>query len=742
MPESYKISLLTTLGLIFFIPLFFIPGGAIPYASAKSLLFTIGLMILTLSFLYESYKQGSIALSKHYLLWAALLLPVIYLLSALLSTPSSLSLLGYSLEVGTFGFMVVGVSALIITSIIFATVKRSLQALAVLFASLTILALWTVVKVLSGGEWLILGNFTGNMGNPLGSWTDLGLAFALLSIFVILAIGMIPMKVSFKAFLYAMFVVSTVLLAVIGFSTAMIIALIASVFLYFYFEKVEREFYFSPKGEMGEKREESKINFFSKQSFLPLVLGIVSLAFLINPTVSEEKKLGTVVSDKFGIENVEVRPTLSTTLNISKAVLSQVALLGSGPNTFANDWLIFKPVDINTTPFWEVSFPFGAGFIPTQIATTGILGSALWLAFFVSLLVLAITAMGRIPESRSLRFSLISTLLITLSIWIGSFLYSPSAAMILIGFIFTGLFIALCKETGAASQYELKMKETSPMRFVSVIIIAAVAFGSVSLGWIGAKKAIAAYHFQHAFSIANTEGTSVQAIETELGKAIRFSPVDIHYRALSRLNFSKAQAAANAATGTPETNRAIFEESLRVSIQAARAAIAANPAGYENWVALGTIYAALVPEPLKLEGAYENAKFAYTEAAKRNPNNPHLFLLLADLESNNSNADAARSYLYNAIALKEDYAEAYLLLARLEMREKNIPEAIASAEVLVALNPNNAGLHFELGLLKQSQGNIEGARASLARALELAPESEEIKVALQSLDNKPSSTSR
>jgi tetratricopeptide (TPR) repeat protein len=148
----------------------------------------------------------------------------------------------------------------------------------------------------------------------------------------------------------------------------------------------------------------------------------------------------------------------------------------------------------------------------------------------------------------------------------------------------------------------------------------------------------------------------------------------------------------------------------------------ANPASYGNWVALGSLYSTLVAKPLAVEGAYENAQFAFNEAYKRNPANPGLPLLLAQLEINKENLDNARSYIRNSIALKDDYADAYLLLARLEAGAKNIPAAIASTEKLSALSPDNAGIYFELGVLKYSNSDFTGALAALEKALTLSPD--------------------
>lgn len=714
MLQSHKISFYIILGLIFLIPLFFIPGSLLSLSMAKTALLVVATVLGALVFLFELWREGRVALPRTPLVWVLIALPVVYFLSAILATPSSLSLFGYGFEAGTFGFILLGSAIMLLASIVFVDTTRALKGLMAFFLSITILALFMAAKILIGGDALALGNFFGVMGNPLGSWTDLAVVFGLLSILSILALGMLPMKGMIKGLVYVVFVLATLLMVVINFQTAFIFTLVASVVLFFYFTKVE-------KRHSADGVERGR-GFLSSSVMLPVILGIISLIFVINPNISTDTNLGSMVSGKFGINNAEVRPSFGATLGVSKAVLAQAGLLGSGPNTFGRDWLIFKPTNINSTPFWAASFPFGAGFLPTQIATTGILGTAVWILFFVFLIALVFKSVSRTPESRGERLVLISTMMATLFLWATSFMYAPSFSTLLLAFIFTGLFVATAMRAGVVTVNEFNFKHTQEARVAAMIALLILAVGSLAVGKIGVEKTVSAYYFNQAITLSNTEGTPLSDIEAKLIKAVETAPADVYFVALSRLNFTRAQMAANSATGTPEENRAIFEESVGRSIEAARLAVDTNPAGFENWVALGNIYTALVPEPVALEGAYENAIFAYTEAARRNPNNPELPLLIAQLELNNKKVDEARSYILRSIALKQDYADAYLMLAQLEVAAGNTAAAIQSAEALAVLLPQNPGIHFELGLLKFSSKNYEGAKVSFEKSLELSPE--------------------
>ena len=718
MPQTHQTSFLITLALLFLLPVFFIPGGALNLDVAKSALAVFGVLAIVLVFLLEGWREGKFDVPWHPFVFTVALLPPVYLLSAFLATPSSLSLLGYNFEVGTFGFMLLGAFILVLAAVIFSNTTRSLQALVAFFISISVVALFVTIKVLWGGDILVLGNFFGNMGNPIGNWTDLAVSFGLLSVFAAFSLGMIPMKPSIRILVYGIFALSTALLVIINFSTAFILTLGASIFLFFFFLKIEKHFFNTAATLPLASR-----NFLLRPIFLPVVLGVISLIFLINPSISATSgTLGDVVSSTFKVENIDVRPSLSATLGISKEVLSQGGLLGSGPNSFGRDWLVYKPVDVNTTPFWAVAFPFGIGFIPTQIASTGIAGSTLWLIFFVFLILLGVKVLNRVSESRAERFTLVSAFLITFFLWAASFLYAPSATMLIFAFIFSGLFVSLCRESGIIPSRSFSLKESPQTRFISIALITVVTLGALFLGWAGFNKTVSAFHFKKAVDLSDTAGASLAEIEERLNKAVSFSKFDTYYVALSRINFAKAQVAASATAGTPEENRAVFEGALRKSIEAAKLAVSANPAGYQNWVSLGMIYSALVPEPLSVVGSYENALFAYSEASKRNPNNPELPLFLARLEFNRGNIEGARSFIRKSIALKEDYADAYLLLAQLEVQAGNTAGAIVSAERLALLMPNNPGIYFELGLLKYSNKDYVGAANAFTLALVSAPD--------------------
>jgi tetratricopeptide (TPR) repeat protein len=196
----------------------------------------------------------------------------------------------------------------------------------------------------------------------------------------------------------------------------------------------------------------------------------------------------------------------------------------------------------------------------------------------------------------------------------------------------------------------------------------------------------------------------------------------LYYRTLSELNLIRIRQVANQTTGTADERRGIFEASLTAGLSAAQNAIKVNESNYQNWIALGSLYEILVPAPLSVQGAYENAKVAYEEALKRNPTSPEIPLLLARTEVAHGDTAAAREFIKQSLVHKNDYVDAYFLLTQLEIVENNLSQAIAAAEAVALLSPDNPGVFFQLGLLKYNNADYRGAGQALLRAVEIVPD--------------------
>ena len=705
MQQESKIGFNVLLALVFLLPIFFLPTQVLPLGLAKISILALGSLICFAVIAYRMIRDRSIVVADTKLIWAVLALPVVYVISSVFSANPILSIFGYALESTTAGSVLILSLLLLASAHVFRDRSSLIKILTFFFISLAVLAAFAILKIVTGDSLLTLNTFYGKMGTPIGAWTDLAIALGLLSVMTIFVTEMLPLAKRIKLFTKILFVVSVVLLAITNFFTAWTLVLGSSIVLLIYFGTVEKV-----EGVAYKKREGVR---------MAAVFLLLSVLFIINPSVNG-KDLTTKISEVTGVVNSDVRPNLKSTIIVAKQTLAKNPILGSGPNSFDKEWLLNKPVETNATPFWNVAFPYGFGFLPTAVATTGILGTLAWITFFVFYLMLGIKAMSKSHENRSDKFIVISTFFISLFLWIGTFSYAPSQTIIALAFIFTGLFVGASETTNVIDGKEYSLKHNRVKMFIGALVMIAVIIGIAVFAFITAKKVLAATHFQRALVYSN-EGKSIDEIESELGKAVTSSPADPYWGAVSQVELRRANNALSNNTASDEENQQTFQNALAASIAAIKNAINLNPT-YQNWVALGNIYSSLVPKPFEFEGAYEGAKMAYESAKSLHPLSPEASLLMARLEADSGNTKKAREFVAEAISKKSDYAEAYFFLAQLEVNENNLDRAIESAETGTLLLPNNPGVLFQLGVMKYSNNDYKGASESLARALQLVPD--------------------
>jgi hypothetical protein len=375
MEESYNssgfkhFSFLSLLLLVFLLPVFFLPSSLVSLPIAKSGILALLALVSTLLLFASILGKDGLYIPKHKIIWATLILPVTYFASSLLGTNSMNSLFGYTLEVGTFLSIFLGVLLFFVTVFNATSTGKIMRLLEAFFISGGVLAVFALVKIFSGGKWLVLSIFDGNMANPVGAWTDYVMFFGILFIFSIITLVIFRTRGVLKAVLSVVAALSLFLMMVMDFSIAWWLTTIASFALLVYFA-LSRKMFASLD---NEKRR--------PVSVLLVMAFVISLIFALNPTVpGKNYGVSEYFANKFNVQNINVRPGIGATLSVDKSALSKSLILGDGPNTFSDNWLMYKTKDVNSTSFWNTPFSSGVGFLPTQVASVGLLGSLAWLS--------------------------------------------------------------------------------------------------------------------------------------------------------------------------------------------------------------------------------------------------------------------------------------------------------------------------------------------------------------------------
>lgn len=695
--------------VVFLAPVFFVPSSFVSVQFGTSLLFAFGALISIFAFIIATLKKGSIELpqSKLFLLGTVLAVPVVYTLSSLSHGLSRMSFLGYTFDLSTVGFIMLGFAFLFLVSIVFRTKERIFYSYIAVVVSLLLVTLFLVIRMMFGTNILSFGIFTTLTSTAVGGWNSVGIFFGIGAILSLLTHEMLSLTKLTKWLSIAALVASLFFLSLVNFGTIWIIIAAVS-FLFLAYKMFSSE---SSEGLSWAHR-------LKKVSRVSLAVFVVALVFSIWGNV-----LGNKIATFFNVSSVDVRPTLSVTVDIIKSTFKQQPIFGSGPNTFASQWLSYKPADINSTIFWNTDFAYGVGLLPTFAVTTGILGILSWIFFFGVYLYFGFRAIFSKSLSQFSLYLVASSFFISLYLWIMAFTYVPSIVVFILTFFFTGLFFASLQINGLLPTHNYAFSKHPKMGFAASLALVSVFVLAAGLTYGLFNNSRSLWYFQKSAYAANTTGDLVQS-EMYLGKAVATVPYDVYYRAQSEVSIAKINALLS--QDLSKANKAevqkFFSDELTKAITAARNAQKADSSNYLNWIALGRAYEVAVPPQTEVPGAYEEAIRSYTGALERNPQNPGIKLLFARLEAAKNNLKKAKEYTLAAINQKPNYIDAYYFLSQLEVADKNLKGAIDSVAAAAVIEPNNPAIFFQLGLLLYNAEDFKTAIQSFAKSLELAPD--------------------
>lgn len=703
-----KISLVLLLGITALLPVFFVPVSFISTQFGTSLLFAFGVIISSLIYLSSALYRGSIDLPNpsKYVLGFSAIVPLVYILAGISNGFSRMSFFGYTFDISTVGFIVLAFIYAFLVSIIFKTKERVFNAYFAFVVSSLVFSLWLISRIMWGSKLLSFGIFNETTSTVLGTWNNVGIFFGICAILSLITHQMLRTSNIVKGILTVALVFSLFFLALVNFSVIwVILGVCSSLFiLYSIFSGVEGQVSF--------------VDRIKKIPLYPLVVLIISVVFVVWGNT-----VGAYLANKLSVTNLEVRPSLSVTMDIARNTIKSKPLFGSGPNTFVSQWLAYKPDDIVTTIFWNTDFAMGIGLIPTFVVTTGLIGVLSWLLFFGFYLYLGIKSIFAKFEDYFVKYILTSSFFISLYLWIMTFVYVPSTVIFVLTFFFTGLFFASVYIAGVISISERKLSPSPVVGFLSSLAIMSFIVGGASLGYGLFQNSNSLWYFQKSSYALNTNKDSKKSEEYML-KAIAAVPYDIYYRALSEIRIYKMSEILSQDTKKVKTEdiQKQFSDELSSAIIAGMGAKDADPSNYLNWISLGRVYETVSIPQLNVSGAYESAGFAYQEALRRNPKNPGILMLFARLAVNHNDLKTAESYALQAIKLKNNYLEAYFLLSQIEVATQNIQGAINSVTAASIIDPTNPATFFQLGLLKYNVGDFVGAIQALEKAISMAPD--------------------
>ena len=694
------------------LPIFFVPVSFISIQFGTSLLFSFGAILSTILYIVTGITTGSLDLPKpsKYTLGFLSVVPLMYLLAGVSKGFSRMSFFGYTFDISTVGFILLAFVYLFIVSILFREKNKISLAYKAFGISSALFTAFVVLRIATQGKILSFGVFSNVTTTMLGSWNNIAVLFAMLTVISILSLEILSVSKTKKILSYVSILVSLFFMALVNFSSLLLVVAIVSFLIVLYkMFYTENETAFSTL-TWGER--------IKRVSAVPAIVMVLAVVFYFGAN-----SFGLFLASKLKTESVEIRPSFMTTMEIARNTLRTSPVFGSGPNTFIKEWSSYKPNDIVSTAFWNTDFPNGVGLLPTFLVTTGVMGTLSWLVFLGFLVYLGFKSIFVKTEDSESRYYIVTSFFTALLLWIVNFVYVPSTAIFVLSFFFTGLFFASIYSAGIIPVASKRFNVNPRIGFVSSLIMVTSLVGVVSLGYGLFKNSLSLWYFQKSSYALNTANDTKLSEEYML-KAIVTVPNDVYYRSLSEIQLVKLNEvlAQDPAKVKQEDVQKQFSDGLLAAITSGVSAKDRDPSNYLNWVSLGRIYDAVSVPQLNITGSYESAQIAYIEALRLNPKNPGILMLLARMAVNRNDLNQARNYVQQAIQIKNNYLDAYFLLSQIEVASNNIREAIQSVTAASIIDPTNPAIMFQLGLLKYNVRDFDGAIDALEKAITMTPD--------------------
>ena len=709
------------LGLVFLLPLFFLPWTLDVLEVNKQTLLLIVTSLAVLCFVGRVLHEREVTLVSGWQNVLPLLVLAVTFLSALFSIGGATSWLGGSSVEYQSVFTITALTALfylLTHTIRKETLERRLFAVLLLSGSLVLLLSCFNLFGASLFPWTFL---QGPAFNTVGTVNALGVFAVVISVLgqaLWLVSGRKDREVfldgwkgSVEKGLIVFLTISTLLLLLaLDFWALWVLVLVGSGMLFLFGLLRASEF---PE---------------TNRFILPMAFVIVAVFFLFLPR-------------PFRLSlPVEVTPSISTSWNIVEDTWSEHSmLLGSGSGTYAFDYARFRSADVNQTVFWNTRFDRGHSYALTVLATLGILGGMALLLMVLGLLAgsLRVLLKERDHVIWKLHFVLLSA---WTTLGVSAFLYSWNLTLQFLFFVLSAL---LASQSLRGRTVKLRNSPRVNLTFSFLFVLFSI--GMLTLLFVSVERQMAESAFAKAVRLDRSR-VSIDEVIVHLDRAVTLNQFnDTYQRNLSQALLYRANelvmGRSNGMLSEDDTKRLASLSSA--SINSAKRATDLSPYNVLNWRVRADVYRELMS---LVSGADQFAKLSYERAILLEPNHPegptglarvHLAgAIVASqlagsedattrkeaLQKKNGELASAEEQLNRAIELKPDYAPAHFYLALVYEEQGKLNEAFAKLDAIRKYNPADVGVAFQLGQLAMRLERYDRAKSEFESAIKLQPD--------------------
>ncbi len=686
-------------------PLLFLPRVAASLGVAKIYILLFGISLSLILLALATLRSGRVSywFSPVVVSFGAVVAAAA--LSGILAASIKQSFFGVVLDVFTVGNLALLGMVLVTTMVLVSTKRTALFISVGLFAALSVVSWYQLFVVLTKGQ--VFGmNLPAWSQALVGSLADVGILAGFLVVVTLVIVSQKRLSGTITAILGLNILVAlfNLLLLNAGFLWLMLSGFSLLLLVY----SLVKDLFILP----SERVSSPKLTIKNLSVVILLTVFLVTTAMLFLGTSFNQK-----VTNYYNLSYMDVRPNIAATISIGKDIYRQNFFTGSGPNTFVENWRLYKTEDINQTVFWNTSFFSGGSYLFTWFVTTGVIGVLAWLFFLGSLVYEGLRMLLRKQDRPNTLWFLFGSAAFSGAIYLWAVLLLMTAGFvpILIAVATTGLLVVSAKQLSGTEKLQLVVNGDRQKGFALVAGVLVLIVFLISFNYLATKQLLAAYNYVTLPSKISAEA-ELGEWEAGLVKSYQLYTYDLYLREL--VGVYQSRLGQLLAIAEPDDgDREEFEGLFLSTISTAETAVSLNPRDVNNWLALASTYSLLVST--EVEGADDKANDTFKHALSLEPNNPLYNLYLAQVSARMQKYDESREYLDKALKQKPNFTEALNFSAQLEATAGNLDKAIASTKTLLKLEPNVPGRYYQLGVLEIAKENPEEAIKAFTRALEL-----------------------
>jgi tetratricopeptide (TPR) repeat protein len=683
------------------LPIFFIPGVFTSLGLMKVYMVVIGVFSAIVFLSLSILRSGSIAVVVPPALAFYWLFTVIAIASAFLSGDTQDALYGNAIEVHTAGFLVL-LGLVMTISMSFGSSKAAITRLFIaLGISALLLQLVHVFRLFFGPDFLSFGVFNSPTVSVLGSFNDLAIFSGLVTLITLIVVQQMFLTTLNKILSGVLVASSLILLSIINFYAVWLTIGFISLLMFLYLIS---------KDTWMKGAEEDSI---PTSKFVLALVGVVCLFSAI--FVISGDLVGNAISRATNISYLEIRPSVGATIDITKSVISENALLGVGPNRFEDAWRQYKNPVINQTAFWNTNFSAGSGYVPTLFVTTGIAGGASFVLFLLAFLYLGYRTLFSV-KVKDAGWYLVGTItfISALYLWLMAIIYVPGVTILLLTALMTGISFAVYLSNNSSTGVVIDVTSNKQYGLLLIAAVLLVIIASTLSVISVSKQFLANVNYANTV-IAFQSGSSVIEVDQKLSISQDLNNQDLFVSERAQLRFTELVTLNSQDPADVDQQR--YTGLLSEGISLAEQAILLDSTNPANYILLSNFYGLL--DPAQFDGIRERTESMFNRARELDPTNPSYLVFRAQYMARIGDLESTRKDLLEAISIKNNYTDALFLLSQLDIQEGNTESAIAVTRSIISIEPNNPTRYFQLGILEATNNNLEAAIKAFETAVGL-----------------------